>query len=164
MVSRLRMNSRVRIAVISDTHGSVDLALQAVKSVGPVDAVVHLGDFRHDGLALAKRVSVPVHAVRGDNDPWDGEKELVLDFEGHRVFATHGHYYNVDASLDDLVQAARKIGAEAALFGHDHKPRVERQEGILLVNPGSLFFVENKKTFAMLEIISDELTARIIKI
>jgi putative phosphoesterase len=154
----------MRIAVISDTHGSIDLAVKAVKAAWPVEAVVHLGDFIKDAKKLAHLVDVPVHAVRGDNDPGGGDKEVIVIFEGHPVLATHGHYYNVDMSLKHLMEAAFNHEAEAVLFAHDHKPRVLKKNGILLVNPGTLFIAEKHKTCAILEISPEKLRAEIIEL
>jgi len=142
----------------------VDLALKAVRSVAPVDAVVHLGDFRHDGQAMAEKLDIPVYLIRGDNDPWEGEKELVIECEGHKIYATHGHYHDVDSSTEKLIKAAKSSGADMALYGHNHRPDLQKKEGIQLVNPGSLFFVENERSFAYIEIFSDQIKAEIIRI
>ena len=53
---------------------------------------------------------------------------------------THGHYYGVSIAFDQLAEAARSRGCNAAFFGHIHVPVVEKEAGVLLVNPGSLAF------------------------
>lgn len=152
----------MRIAVMADTHLSLDLARQALRQAGPVDAVVHLGDFYADALALASELEVPVHAVRGDNDFEPGPYELILEREGLRLFLTHGHFFEAPQTLEPLREAARLRGCAVALFGHSHLPLIERRSGLLLVNPGSLFFAEAEKTFAILELNSGRARARIV--
>ena len=53
---------------------------------------------------------------------------------------THGHYYGVSMAFDQLADAAKQRGCNAAFFGHIHVPVLEKEDGILLVNPGSLAF------------------------
>jgi len=97
-----------RIAVMADTHSSLNLARQALKQVGPVDEVFHLGDFYADALALAGEIEAPLAAVRGNTDFGEGPNDLVLDRSGHRLFLTHGHYYEVSETLDPLMAEAKR--------------------------------------------------------
>lgn len=152
----------MRIAILADTHLSLDLARQALVQAGPVDAVVHLGDFYADALALASELKVPVHAVRGNNDFEEGPYELILEMEGHRLFLTHGHFFEVPRTLERLKEAALLRDCSVALFGHSHVALIERGSGVLLVNPGALFFPETLKTFALLELQPGQVEARIV--
>jgi hypothetical protein len=154
----------MRIAVLADTHLSLDLARKALRQAGPVDEVFHLGDFYADALALAKEIKTPLAAVRGNTDFEEGPNDLVLERLGHRLFLTHGHYYDVPETLDRLVAAARLHHCSVALFGHSHLPLIERRSGLLLVNPGSLFFPEANKTFAILDLLPGQAKARIISL
>ena len=52
-----------------------------------------------------------------------------LEIEGMRIFATHGHLFN---NTDHL------RAGDVYLQGHTHIPRCETENGILLLNPGSL--------------------------
>ena len=154
----------MRIAVMADTHLSLDLARQALRQAGPVDEVFHLGDFYADAMALAKEIKPPLAAVRGNTDFEAGPNDLVLERLGHRLFLTHGHYYDVPETLDQLVAAARRHHCAVALFGHSHVPLIERRAGLLLINPGSLFFPEMNKTFAILDLALNNVEARIISL
>jgi uncharacterized protein len=154
----------IRIAVLADTHLSLDLARQALRQAGPVDEVFHLGDFYADALALAKEIKTPLAAVRGNTDFEEGPNDLVLERLGHRLFLTHGHYYDVPETLDRLAAEAARQNCTVALFGHSHLPLIERRSGLLLVNPGSLFFPETNKTFAILELAPDRVEAQIISL
>lgn len=67
---------------------------------------------------------------------------------------THGHTYGVSGGTDGIVEAARARGCEAVLFGHTHYPEIEMQEGILVINPGSLTFPRQrgrKFSYAVME-------------
>jgi len=154
----------MRIAILADTHLSLDLAQQALVQAGPVDAVVHLGDFYADALALASELKVPVHAVRGNNDFEEGPYELILEMEGHRLFLTHGHFFEVPRTLERLKEAALLRDCSVALFGHSHVALIERDSGVLLKWGHHSDGVPRapEKTFALLELQPGQVEARIV--
>ena len=39
---------------------------------------------------------------------------------------THGHYYYVSAGLEDIKKEARGRGMDIVMFGHTHRPLIER--------------------------------------
>ena len=56
--------------------------------------------------------------------------------------------------FDQLVEAAREKGCNAVFFGHIHVPVLEEEDGVLLVNPGSLAFPRQRgrrPSYAVLE-------------
>ena len=78
----------------------------------------------------------------------------MIDIEGNKVLVTHGHYYGVSMAFDQLADAAKQRGCNAAFFGHIHVPVLEKEDGILLVNPGSLAFPRQRgrsPSYAVLE-------------
>ena len=70
----------------------------------------------------------------------DLPREDVIEVEENKILVTHGHYYGVSMAFDQLAEAARSRGCNAAFFGHIHVPVVEKEAGVLLVNPGSLAY------------------------
>lgn len=131
----------MRFVVVSDTHGDLSRMFSAVdyiKALGP-DAVIFLGDVISDALALKTELRVPFHIVQGNCDgysPYPGEE--VIEAEGVRIFICHGHRYGVKESPQRLVWAAQERECSVALFGHTHMQYLEREDGVLLMNPGSL--------------------------
>ena len=80
-------------------------------------------------------------------------------FSGVRIFAVHGHRYDVkyDRELDYLLHAAAQEQADVVLFGHTHVQYCETREGILVLNPGACayfrphyanLYLENGKAWA----------------
>lgn len=128
-----------RILVFSDTHGSIDRAAQIVAEVPAIDMIFHLGDNCRDAYALAAETQKRVVSVRGncDYDPSVPLKEL-LTVDGARILLVHGHAHHVSSSLLHLSLAAREAQADAVCFGHTHRSLVEYENGVLLLNPGSL--------------------------
>ena len=104
--------------------------------------VFFLGDGARDLDAVQERFPrLYYYAVRGNCDLRSSlSASLSCVVGGVRIFAAHGHQYQVkyEPSLTTLTAAARKEGAEAALFGHTHEPCCEEHDGILLFNPGAI--------------------------
>ena len=122
------------VGIISDTHGV--LRPEAVTALRGSELIVHAGDIGDgDGpqVLAGLRALAPVVAVRGncDRDAWAMELPVEETFElGGRLV----HLLHDLARLDFLPQTA---GISIVISGHTHRPRVERKEGILFVNPGS---------------------------
>ena len=64
------MNNKMKIAVLSDTHGL--LREQVQEMIGECDAIIHAGDINSqkilDEIVGAGREKVPFYVVRGNND------------------------------------------------------------------------------------------------
>lgn len=125
-----------RIAVFSDTHGSLSNLPAALQRLGPVDAFLHLGDYAGDAARIAKLCPVPYFSVRGNCDMGGSAPgERVVTYENAALLCTHGDSLR---SLEALAARAETLGCKAALFGHTHTPLLEARGKILLINPGSL--------------------------
>ena len=53
---------------------------------------------------------------------------------------THGHNYGVSMDLYGISEEAAARECEIVFFGHTHKPVIEKKNGVLVINPGSLSF------------------------
>jgi putative phosphoesterase len=102
-----------------------------------VEHIVHGGDVGSDEVLAGLEAIGPVTAVRGNVDgvllrrlPETAELELA----GMRIGVIHGDQL---ARRTAPVVAARFPDAGLVVFGHSHKPSVERVEDTLVVNPGS---------------------------
>lgn len=126
------------IAVVSDTHGIV-LPVAYSLQRNKVDIVLHLGDNASDAKKIEQITGMEIYAVAGncDENSKDVPEELVLEIRRKKFFLTHGHNYDVDNGIDKIVEKAKEIGADYALFGHTHVHLRERVDGITVLNPGS---------------------------
>ena len=132
----------MRVLVISDTHGDEQALCRAVEAQPTARVVLHLGDGVREAEAAASAYpDREFHLIRGNND-WSAGRAYPLTQElllsGKRVFLTHGHGYRVKMGLYDVVCAARERGADILLFGHTHQPLTDYEDGLYLMNPGSL--------------------------
>lgn len=126
------------IAVVSDTHGIV-LPVAYSLQRNKVDIVLHLGDYASDAKKIEQITGMEIYAVAGncDENSKDVPEELVLEIRRKKFFLTHGHNYDVDNGIDKIVEKAKEVGADYALFGHTHVHIRERVDGITVLNPGS---------------------------
>ena len=133
----------LRILVMSDSHGrneNVELAIAQVREeIGEFQMLIHLGDVG-DAREIESLAGVPCYIVRGNTD-YDAKllNANVIEAGGHRIFATHGHLYQVDMRLDLLRFAALENDCDIAMYGHTHVPYLEEDpDDITILNPGSI--------------------------
>lgn len=132
----------MRILVLSDSHAALSFMRRCVEKIKP-DAVIHLGDFYEDGQALWEDYShIPFHIVAGNCDryrcPTGAREMLCYPVGGVRLFMTHGHHYRVKSGTGALTAEARRLGAQAALYGHTHiADCYQEEDGLWVLNPGT---------------------------
>ena len=121
----------LRVGLISDTHGL--LRPQALAALRGSARIVHAGDIGSAEILDALTRIAPLTAVRGNNDrdAWASRLPETVEFEecGVRLHVLH--------DLHELAIAPRERNIAVVISGHSHKPRVERRDGVLYVNPGS---------------------------
>lgn len=130
----------MRILVISDTHRDYYSAIRAVQQQPGAEVILHLGDGADEAERLRRQYSEKmVVSVRGNCD-WGVETppDALLRLENKTIYMTHGHLYNVKMSYYPLCCAARERHADIVLFGHTHTPVADYDDGLYLMNPGSL--------------------------
>lgn len=129
--------SKLKIGVISDSHGVnryIDLAMEHLKDV---ELVIHAGDNYKDAKYIEEKYNIKVVVVSGNCDVENtGDHiELICD---RKIFITHGHKYGVKANIDGVFYAGKENNADIVIFGHSHIPFYAVEEGMVLLNPGSV--------------------------
>ncbi len=121
----------MRIGLISDTHGL--LRPEAVAALQGCAQIIHTGDIGKPQVLDGLRVIAPLEAIRGNIDTADWAQVLPerLDL---RIGGLTLHVLHDLKQLDIDPLAA---GVDVVIAGHSHKPKVERRDGVLYVNPGS---------------------------
>ena len=129
----------MRILVMSDSHGQVDNMALCVARVEP-DHILHLGDCVRDAEKLARQFpSIPMTTVPGNCDYGDpGEPERLIELGGKRILMMHGHTRGVKYNAQRAVYAARECSADVLLFGHTHRPVVDFDGTLYVMNPGTV--------------------------
>lgn len=121
----------MRIGLISDTHGL--LRPDALAALQGCAQIIHAGDIGKPQVLDGLRAIAPLEAIRGNIDTADWARELPerLDL---RIGGLTLHVLHDLKQLDIDPLAA---GIDVVIAGHSHKPKVERRDGVLYINPGS---------------------------
>lgn len=156
----------MKILVVSDTHRSNSLFLQLVKKYEPLDMIIHCGDIEGSEYTISSATNCEVHMVAGNNDFFSSiplEDEFCIG--NHKALLTHGHHYYISMGNELLKDEARSRGADVVFYGHTHRPVIERDNGMLIINPGSLTYPRQegrKPSYVIMEIDdNDEIDAKI---
>ena len=129
----------MKIGIMGDTHGDLDALEQVVKAAGSVEAWIHTGDYSQDAKTLESLSHVPVYAVCGNCDMYEGRAamEKIVHLEGHTIWITHGNKYLRYDDEPILAQVGQEKKADIVVYGHTHLPVVKWYAKELVVNPGS---------------------------
>jgi putative phosphoesterase len=123
------------VGLVSDTHSLIRPEIFA--ALAGVDMILHAGDVGGHAVLIELGAIAPVQAVYGNTDT-PGDPHLVasldLDVEGLSIHVSHGHELGSPTPGKLL---ARYPAADIIVFGHTHKPLVERSGSRLVVNPGA---------------------------
>ena len=131
----------MKILIVSDTHRHDKNLVEVLRKVSPIDMLIHLGDAEGSEDYIRQIANAPVHIVSGNNDFFSDlprEEEFMLG--KYRVLITHGHYYYVSLDLQEIRRQARSRGADIVMFGHTHRPHLEIEDDLTVLNPGSLSY------------------------
>ena len=133
----------MHITVISDSHGNYRVLEQIILRCDNSDWFIHLGDGERDldrFLTSYPQYSSKILHVCGNCDFSSlSQQEITLPVSpSHRIFATHGHRYDVKSGLEPLKNAARSEGCDIVLYGHTHVRDCKYEDGLYILNPGSI--------------------------
>lgn len=147
--------SRMKIAIISDTHEELSEPINAI--VNECDIAIHAGDIGSSSvLEVLKPKSGHVIAVAGNNDKpylwdfkdWDLVKHLPhvqeLSVPGGKIVVEHGHEHDMfKPDHKDLKNA--HPDARVVVYGHTHIQVIDKENPELhVINPGAAGYTRNK--------------------
>lgn len=146
----------MRILIVSDTHGRLRNFDEIIEREKNIDMLLHLGDIEGDDDYMEVVMHCPVHIVAGNNDFFSGlPGELEVKIGKYKVFMTHGHGYYVSMDTKRLKEAARARGANIVMYGHTHRPEIDLEDDVIVINPGSLSYPRQpgrKATYIIMDV------------
>lgn len=138
---------RVRVAILSDTHGVLDARIAA--KVSQCDYAVHAGDIGNAAVLAALRPrSGQVLAVRGNNDTaakWPTADHALLaglpdcallELPGGILAVVHGHRAGGTAERHARLRQ-QFPAARAVVYGHSHHLICDQDAPVWVLNPGA---------------------------
>lgn len=152
----------MKILIASDTHGKND-RLEKLERAWP-DALLylHAGDWGEDPSKYDHWIT-----VSGNNDLRYASKlesNRVVLAGNHRILLIHSHQYPSASRNKKLARRAREEGCDIVVCGHSHVAAVENIDGVLIINPGSLYRSRDGRgpSYAVLTIEPDLVRAEIL--
>ncbi len=146
----------MRILIVSDTHRNNKNFFSVLEKGGPYDLIVHCGDAEGSEYALSQAGGCETLIVMGNNDFFSSlPKEIETQIGKYKVLITHGHNYYVSMNREIIKQEALQRGFDIVMFGHTHKPVVDIDKNITVLNPGSLSYPRQegrKPSYILMEI------------
>ncbi len=122
------------MGLISDTHGLVRPAV--FPALEGVALILHAGDVGGQDVLAELGAIAPVRAVYGNVDG-PGEPglaaEIGLRIEGLTIHVSHGH----ELGQPTVERLLRRYDADIIVYGHTHRPVIERSATRLVINPGA---------------------------
>lgn len=135
------MEEARKILIISDTHRRNENFLRLIEKVGTPDLLIHCGDVEGSEYLMQEAAGCQAEMVQGNNDFFSNlPRELEFMIGKYRVWVTHGHHYYVSMNYKMLKEEARARGVDIVMCGHTHRPVIEQEKDLTLVNPGSLCY------------------------
>lgn len=141
----------MKIGIISDTHGQVDMALAAAREFmfRGIGAVFHCGDVGSDMVltemaALFQEIDIPLYVVLGNTDSHTG----LNFFPGNLGINLLGRFGEVELAgrkiavlhSDDeerLFETVASQNYDYVLYGHTHASHDGKQLRTRFINPGA---------------------------
>lgn len=151
----------MKFVVAGDSHGYTD-RLEQLEQI-PADGYIFTGDLTDDPARISDWT-----AVAGNNDEYFGIKlppMSILDADSHRILVIHGHQFPAGSRHRQLAVLAKKFGCDIVIYGHTHVPVAEEEDGILILNPGSVYRSRDGKgtSYMILDTSGTEPEAQIIR-
>ena len=158
MSEKIRDKDSYLIGIISDTHGRLPQSVS--KAFQKTNLIIHAGDIGGQDIIDSLEKIAPIRAVRGNMDmgQWAGrfQRTDTIKIGDRQLFVIH--------DVCDLNQQAPSNNSHVVIHGHTHRPQVEKQQGVLFVNPGSAGQPRYgyPPSVALLELNGDTQNARLI--
>jgi len=158
----------MRIGLLADTHipeAREALPVEVIDAFRGVDLILHAGDIYILSVLDDLECIAPVLAASGDDDygVTVADKRVkrihVLELEGKTVWLGHERHHLRMQSLHE--------NPDIIIFGHEHRPAVERCGDTLYVNPGSPTYLDYQRglgTVGILTIESGRADVRILSL
>ncbi len=138
----------MKVMCISDIHGNIECLNKAIERFKEENAekLIILGDFSNyyfsssdfEVAEILNNMAGTIVAVKGNCDSSQADELFnftlgylkTIDINGIKVTLTHGHIYNRNSLPENC--------GEIFLSGHTHVGNIEKINGKIIANPGSI--------------------------
>lgn len=149
----------MKVVVVSDSHGKNSRLDQVLMLEPDADYYFHCGDIE------TSEDEYPMYrTVMGNNDYFCSYPDkLMFTIEGHKVLLMHGNQFPYMRRIERMAAYAKQEECDIFCFGHTHVAHLEQIDGVLLLNPGSLWRSRDGRgpSYAVIEITQQNIQAQI---
>ena len=146
----------MKVLIVSDTHRNEDNLIKALEKEKNPDLLIHCGDVEGAEYEIEHYAGCSVVFVAGNNDFFSHlPREVELQIGDCKAWITHGHNYYVNTNPEYIRKEARVRGMDMVIYGHTHRPVIEKKPDLIAINPGSLTYPRQegrRPTYAVMEI------------
>lgn len=137
----------MRVAIISDSHYSVDKVRRVLTSLEEqgIETLIHAGDFIGQGIEdiVQDFPGIRFYIARGNCDSYGRVLDELnamahVDVSDVLRFELDGIRFLVAHIPGAALNALNSEPADVVIHGHTHQPRKETHQDAMLLNPGSL--------------------------
>lgn len=142
----VKADGRLRLALVADTHSEPhDKTEERLRALAPT-AILHAGDIGALSVLDDLARIAPLHAVRGNIDGVTNDlpDEMTIAVKDEAtgdtlftIFLVHIAVYGPKLR-GEIARRARAEGAQIVVCGHSHVPFIGRDQGLTVMNPGSI--------------------------
>ncbi len=162
----------MKIAVISDIHDNLTNLEKCLKwcRENNIEELICCGDVTNSETLefLSQNFSGKIHLVKGNMEIYN-EKEIE-QYGNIKYYGRTGRFTIGDKTIGlchepYLIKKVLEQGSRDIIFyGHTHEPWIEKRDGAVTVNPGTLGAVFQKATFAVWDSESGELELKVLEL
>lgn len=149
----------MKIIVVSDSHGFNERIDEVLRWEPDADCYIHCGDIEDMESAYPM-----FRIVKGNNDFIGNYPDHIqIPALTHRILVMHGHQFSYANRISRMAAYAKQEHCDIICYGHTHIAAIDHVEGVLAVNPGSLWRSRNGRgpSYAVLVIENDQVQAQI---
>lgn len=143
------------IIVASDTHGRGYLLHELEKAYPHANLFIHCGDIEEPADQYPSWL-----IVKGNNDFYADSTDLpdhrVIPVPGHALYVTHSHRFATPVRTIRLAETAKENGCDIVLYGHTHRSDCRKEDGVLEINPGSMWMSRDRKSVSYARILIED--------
>lgn len=126
----------MRILIVSDNHQDEASLHDLLNIYEDIDLWLHCGDSEFNS---ENELWETYRTVRGNMD-WETNFPVVrtIEMTDFNLVVLHGHQHQVKRSNAKMLDEARKSDAKIVFYGHTHIAKVDKEDDVYFINPGSI--------------------------
>lgn len=157
----------MRILVLSDSHGKSYKIREILDKQKNASHLFFLGDGLRDIEYLKDDYpNIKFHLVSGNCDFGFNNPYSSIEKIGDKIiFYTHGHNQSVKYGLEILKDIGKNVNAQIILYGHTHIAKIQYENGVYIINPGSVSQGrEGGNSYCVIDIEENGILPSIVKV